>query len=558
MLAPETEHKVQELEAFLFGSDEAFKDFGAEQTELLDRLNTATQARQAEPDELGGEDRLLVWEDRGQRDQPTTAGTILQALEEQDERQAVDPTSSPALHTGGLSAATEGVVDRQPNHRRQAVWHDPDDAAISVEVAGKNRLRKLRQHEEEQVLSGREYEQRLRQLYARMNPRTTWAKLDKAARQRSQDDGNSDTEGEEAAGRLTAGAEPLLGRDRSLSAKVLEVSRVNDANEAEPSSAVVRSVEFHPSGQLLLTAGLDKRLRFFQVDGKDNEKVQSLYLEDLPIHQAAFACDGQQVVAVGRRKFFYIIDLACSKVERIRSIMGCTAKSLEKFVVSPASTHKPIMALLNCQGSVPLISLQTRQAIGHLQTSANVRSAAFAPDGLHLLTSGKEGLVHVWDLRMQRCIQQQQDQGTILGTSLAISPSADMFAAGSDSGVVNLYKGAGLLGRQSAHAGASSLALPAHVRPAEPVKSFLNLRDEVDTLSFSPDGQMLALASRMAKNALRIAHVSSRTVFENWPTANTPLGYVHSLAFSPGGGLLAVGNARGRVLLYRMHHYAQL
>lgn len=32
-----------------------------------------------------------------------------------------------------------------------------------------------------------------------------------------------------------------------------------------------------------------------QVDGKDNEKVQSLYLEDLPIHQAAFACDGQQV-----------------------------------------------------------------------------------------------------------------------------------------------------------------------------------------------------------------------------------------------------------------------
>lgn len=215
------------------------------------------------------------------------------------------------------------------------------------------------------IFAGREYEQRLRQLYARMNPRTTWAKLDKAARQRSQDDGNSDTEGcalpadsyrmyhgsctqylfmthhhlhafqkagylfmyahaappcakclpctgllaavqdllqamhppaapsgaawsqphahacksnhtsqlhmttlytrEEAAGRLTAGAEPLLGRDRSLSAKVLEVSRVNDANEAEPSSAVVRSVEFHPSGQLLLTAGLDKRLRFFQV-----------------------------------------------------------------------------------------------------------------------------------------------------------------------------------------------------------------------------------------------------------------------------------------------------
>ena len=38
-----------------------------------------------------------------------------------------------------------------------------------------------------------------------------------------------------------------------------------DANKAEPSASVVRSVEFHPNGQLLLTAGLDKRLRLFQV-----------------------------------------------------------------------------------------------------------------------------------------------------------------------------------------------------------------------------------------------------------------------------------------------------
>lgn len=34
--------------------------------------------------------------------------------------------------------------------------------------------------------------------------------------------------------------------------------------QAEPSKAVVRSVEWHPDGQVLLTAGLDKRLRFFQ------------------------------------------------------------------------------------------------------------------------------------------------------------------------------------------------------------------------------------------------------------------------------------------------------
>lgn len=69
---------------------------------------------------------------------------------------------------------------------------------------------------------------------------------------------------------------------------------------------------------------------------------------------------------------------------------------------------------------------------------------------------------------------------------------------------------------------------------------------------------MLAMASRLARDALRLGHVPSRTVFENWPTANSPLGFVHSLAFSPSGGLLAVGNARGRALLYRLHHYDRL
>ena len=46
----------------------------------------------------------------------------------------------------------------------------------------------------------------------------------------------------------------------------------------------------------------------------------------------------------------------------------------------------------------------------------------------------------------------------------------------------------------------------------------MNLTTGVDGLIFSPDGAMLALSSRDAKNALRIAHLNSCTVFENWPT----------------------------------------
>ena len=50
----------------------------------------------------------------------------------------------------------------------------------------------------------------------------------------------------------------------------------------------------------------------------------------------------------------------------------------------------------------------------------------------------------------------------------------------------------------------------------------------------------------------------SCTVFSNWPTSKTPLSYVFSLDFSPSGGYLAVGNDKGKVLLYRLKHYSEV
>ena len=62
-----------------------------------------------------------------------------------------------------------------------------------------------------------------------------------------------------------SGARPLVQSSTRLPAHTLEVTRMADANRAQPSGSAVSSVEFHPSGQLLLTAGLDRRLHFFQV-----------------------------------------------------------------------------------------------------------------------------------------------------------------------------------------------------------------------------------------------------------------------------------------------------
>jgi hypothetical protein len=70
-----------------------------------------------------------------------------------------------------------------------------------------------------------------------------------------------------------------------------------------------------------------------------------------------------------------------------------------------------------------------------------------------------------------------------------------------------------------------------------------------------PSKQLMFMASRMKKDAARVVHVGSGTVFSNWPPRSAALHYVHSAAFSPNGGFMAVGNAQGRCLLYRLHHY---
>eukprot|EP00955_Chlamydomonas_euryale_P059265 357327-Chlamydomonas_euryale.AAC.1 len=59
-----------------------------------------------------------------------------------------------------------------------------------------------------------------------------------------------------------------------------------------------------------------------QVDGVRNPRVQSIYLEDTPVHRAAFACGGSHILAAGRRPHFYLYDVAASRIERVPGPTG--------------------------------------------------------------------------------------------------------------------------------------------------------------------------------------------------------------------------------------------
>lgn len=79
-----------------------------------------------------------------------------------------------AVNAGAAGASSSAAGAAQP-HARRAVWEDPADSDIRVNVADKARLRKLRKEENQRQLNGRQYESALRQQHQQLNPRTGWA-----------------------------------------------------------------------------------------------------------------------------------------------------------------------------------------------------------------------------------------------------------------------------------------------------------------------------------------------------------------------------------------------
>ncbi|XP_064404926.1 U3 small nucleolar RNA-associated protein 18 homolog isoform X2 [Halichondria panicea] len=420
----------------------------------------------------------------------------------------------------------------------QKAWHDEDDDNINVDVVSNKRLRKLRRSESEKTLSGVVYNQRLRSQFEKLLGQPDWAAVDSGQkRKRRRHADSSDSESDEEDQQLLQKTGNLLSSSvERLPKDIIAVSRLKDANHTKRAQSVVRAVEFHPTADVLLTAGFHKTLDLFQVDGQVNPTLQSVHLERFPITTAHFTKDGREVVIAGQRKSFFVYDMVAGKITHIPGIRGREERYFDKFVVSP---DNQLLVFLGKDGYMPLVSNKTKQWIGDLKMNGRVCDVAFTPDSQHLLSSGSDGKVYVWDMSTRDCVHSFTDEGCLTGTKLAVSPNSQYIACGSDSGVVNLYES-----EQCLRSG-----FP------KPLRAVSNLTTSIDHLCFNSTSEMLATASQKKKDSLRLVHMPSLSVFSNWPTRKTPFSYVSAFDLSPQSRYLAIGNDKGKVLLYRLNHY---
>ncbi|KAN0060704.1 U3 snoRNP protein [Thecaphora frezii] len=494
-----------------------------------------------------------------------------------------------------------------------------DAVAVDGSKRGTKKLRRLREEVGENSISGQEYELRLRKQFEKLHPRPMWASLRLFTRQQQDespdgaDDDPSFTITDESSRTLNdllrsdsgllgtysdANGKSIKARGK-LKAGEIEVDRLRDANSAQTSfaaandeaAAAIEMLQFHPSerASVLMTASRDRRVRLFQIDGNTNPLVQTLHVPDMPIQHASFHPSGSSVLISGTRPYLYAYDLQAGRVIRSSPWRGSGSVvasnsgddgierdlSMARFQPGTGEGGNRLLAIGGRNGNVHLLDWGRSGAsggalVGGFRMNSPLAGLCWDPSSQYdrgvdvrrgkdheLLTLSAEGSVHIWDIRNTgaevSCVSIWKDQGIYGAKGLEISPNGKFWSVGSDNGIVNIYK------RPSSRAGASDeVKYDVNQAPGgliEPLKEIGNLTTASTTLRWNHDGQVLALASRNKKDVLKLVHFPTMKVFSNWPTSGTPLGHVTAVDFSRGSQYMAIGNGKGKVLLYALRHY---
>ncbi|KAM3066293.1 U3 snoRNP protein [Clarireedia jacksonii] len=457
-------------------------------------------------------------------------------------------------------------------------WEDSDDDRLAVSLAGNPRLRKLRVNEQEDLVSGGEYTRRLRMQFERLNPVPEWAQSSgrpaKRRRRSSAGSASSTSSGDmdiddsdistlplarllQDADALTKLSSTTLKRTK-LRPEVIDIQRTKDIPLTQPSA--VTSLSFHPEYPVILSSGPASTLYLHHyaptAHPQPHPQLTSVHIKKTPITTSAFLHPaGDKIFFSGRRRFFHIWDLPSGEIQKVTRIYGQKdeQKLMERFKLSPCGRYMGLIGTTKKGGGViNVIDANTTQWIASARIEGKNGIADFAwwANGEGLTAIGKGGEVGEWSVESRSLIARWHDDGSIGATVLTLGGSNGpaqlggdrWIAIGSQSGVVNIYD------RRTFISG-DEIKIPE--RP-EPKRNFMQLTTATSHLQFSPDGQILAFGSRWKKDALRLVHLPSCTVFRNWPTASTPLGRITSVAFGSRSDVLAVGNEAGKIRLWEI------
>ena len=152
-----------------------------------------------------------------------------------------------------------------------------------------------------------------------------------------------------------------------------------------------------------------------------------MIFNDLPILKAEFNPSGSEIIATGRRKYFYIYNMEAGNVDRSQGIFGLEDKSLEKFSISPCGKY---IVFVGNNGYLTLVSYQTKQWIDNFKMNGTANAVAWSSDGKYLFSVSGDATVYQWDIGARKPVHYFADEGGYKPRKIAVSNNNNYFAIG--------------------------------------------------------------------------------------------------------------------------------
>ena len=168
--------------------------------------------------------------------------------------------------------------------------------------------------------------------------------------------------------------------------------------------------------------------------------------------------------------------------------------------------------------------------IATFEHTAGVRSVSFSPDGSLLASGASNGTIFVWDVETGEIVETLAGQGGII--SLSFSPDSTLLAWSSF--------------------GSSSRVFVWDIETGERVETLAGHTDGVRSVSFSPDGSLLAAGT--GDGTIFVWDVEAGEIVE---TLVGHTDWVESVAFAPDGSLLASASSDRTVKLWDLSKRTQ-
>lgn len=326
----------------------------------------------------------------------------------------------------------------------------------------------------------------------------------------------------------------LVEAEKKLKDGVISIKRVKDLNRSTYSERNTTAIMFHPSSTVAICTGENGIATVYAVDGKKNEKLHSIGIENYQITSAVLI-GGQELILGGRKPFYRTYDLITGKSYQLKLPKAQNVTNLKSICKSPDEKY---FAATGKFGEVHLFDTKTKELIRTFKQENKATGISFTSNSKYLFSHSRSNEVTIFDLNASKPLHKWFDWGCVNGTT--ISHCNGLVATGNGQGVVNIY----------------NLDTVMKEKYPEPIKTCMNLTTKITTTQFNPTSELLMFSSSEVAEAAKIVHVPTCNVYSNFPGTFSKLGQATAVAFSPGSGYMAIGNQKNTIALFRLKNFA--